>query len=672
MNRINDYCKVQKAVGSCAVNSMNEDSGIPRITTVFDASTELPASQLYGDVIRRTIKRILPADIFSYLNSSKGNQQHCLARLRELLPLITWSEFEAVPFNLSFYLLCNYRENAYRFFFELISRWLVPGKRLNVALFFAVDFRFPDLSDEVYTIAEVMVTIDNQKDVETIKGHLSLIGTEIKLGVSSFYHAARILEIKGLSSDQKIAMIQENVSLVLRRLASVFDEDIYNEMQHFLVNSSDKFKTVHEYQHMSRIICFHYLFRRSLREKVAACPEKRYISVKFIKTRLHLPSGLRKVLGVLVVVNLLGDHEFFEQKQLLRAIQTVIPSVKDVEDSYLANVSRSDSIRTLYMEVEKIDGTDFSLNDTKRLRRELPGELRGRIERRLHPIFMPRNEEEIMRNIVTLSNQLKYVRDIPQVIISFDEQTDTKVAFTVILLRLLKPGMRTIQEEFREADTFLTYLPDRNKIVGSLRKKYAKEATVFRLGLDQHQFMREDHSVDLYKARQAVVSELARILGEVRDYNGGMISKQNELFSALKELLGGVAKYNQLLLENFFYSLTPVVMRSVLEPLPLKILFLLLLDALEDGFIEHANYSIKFQQECDTLFMILTANDPSFKEFLMLSLDHVNPGQLEFASINVTVNELHCMGLLFRHPDKERRLRFYTAVEQAMRSWEQR
>jgi hypothetical protein len=30
------------------------------------------------------------------------------------------------------------------------------------------------------------------------------------------------------------------------------------------------------------------------------------------------------------------------------------------------------------------------------------------------------------------------------------------------------------------------------------------------------------------------------------------------------------------------------------------------------------------------------------------------------------------MGLLFRHPEKERRLRFYTAVEQAMRSWEQR
>lgn len=646
-----------------------EDDFIPRITTVFDASTELPASQLYGDVIRRTIKRILPEAVFNSVDEER--KQLSLAKLRDLLPLITWSEFEAVPFNLSFYLLCNYRANAFKFFFELISRWLVPGKRLNVVLFFAVDFRFPDLSEEVYTIAEVMVRIDNHKDVETINRHLSMIGTEIRLGVSSYYHASRILEIKGLSSDEKITLIQENMAIVLRRLASVFDEDIYSEMQHFLVNSNEKFKNIHEYQHMSRIICFYYLFRKSLREKINLNPDKRHLNIKFLNTRLHLPHEIKKVLGVLIGVNL-GDHDFFEQKQLLRAIQTVIPNVEEVEDSFLVNVSRKDSIRILYIEVKKGDGSDFSIAEVKHLRRDLPSELKGRIERRLHPIFMPRNEEEIMRNIVTLSYQLKFIRDIPQVIISFDEQTDETITFTVIFLRILKQGVKSIQEEFKQANTFLTYFQDRSKIVGYLRKKYAKEATVFRVGLEQHQFLREDHSVDLYKARLVVVTELARIFGDIRDYNGGMISKQNELFRALNELLGGVAAYNQLLLENFFYSINPVVMRSVLEPLPLKILFLLLLDALEDGFIEHANYSIKFQQEAEILFMIITANDPSFKEFLKLSLERINPTQLELASVEVVVNELFCMGLLFRHPEKEKRLRFYTAVEQSMKSWEQR
>ena len=66
------------------------------------------------------------------------------------------------------------------------------------------------------------------------------------------------------------------------------------------------------------------------------------------------------------------------------------------------------------------------------------------------PVFMPRNEEEIMRNIVSLSDQIKYLRDIPQVFITFDEQTTANLFFTIIMVRLLKgeekAGSRDIQK----------------------------------------------------------------------------------------------------------------------------------------------------------------------------------------------------------------------------------
>ncbi|MEG7679923.1 hypothetical protein U2083_14295, partial [Listeria monocytogenes] len=82
-----------------------------------------------------------------------------------------------------------------------------------------------------------------------------------------------------------------------------------------------------------------------------------------------------------------------------------------------------------------------------------------------------------------------------------------------------------------------------------MRKKYPKEATVFRAKVGKEQFLRRDHSINLYEARQAVVLELLRVVGDFRDFNGGIISKQNELVSTVKSLLEGKFKYHDLLLE---------------------------------------------------------------------------------------------------------------------------
>ena len=81
------------------------------------------------------------------------------------------------------------------------------------------------------------------------------------------------------------------------------------------------------------------------------------------------------------------------------------------------------------------------------------------------------------------------------------------------------------------------YQIDRVKVVGKLRRKVPKEVAVVRVRLPSEKFLREDYSVDLFKARQHLVKEMEQILGEVRDYNGGMIAKQSENFARLKKLL---------------------------------------------------------------------------------------------------------------------------------------
>ena len=101
---------------------------------------------------------------------------------------------------------------------------------------------------------------------------------------------------------------------------------------------------------------------------------------------------------------------------------------------------------------------------------------------------------------------------------------------------------------------------------------------MFTAHLPKQPYFRKDHSLDLPKARQALLAELNRLFSEVRDYNGGLLSKQLETFQHLKDLLGSDALKNGFLLENFFFSLTPSIAQTSANPRLLKEGFRMLLE----------------------------------------------------------------------------------------------
>lgn len=643
---------------------------IPKITTSFDCPEGDENNALYCEAIYNILKRILPQEVFTFWEADADFQADQREHFHALLPLVCHKMSDEVPANISFYALYKYHPNAFKFFFEMISRWLVPGKRLNVVLVYATDFCMPEIGNDLYTLCEVMIHVDNLVDLQEIQYNLPIIETEARLGVESSYYARRILEVKGLSPDEKTAMIQDYIAYLVRRLPKDFDLDVMTEMQHVLVMCRDDFKAARESRHLSRIISIHYLFRKSLREEVRLAPEKRHLSLKLFRARLHLPEGEKNVLGLLVGVNFLKDQEIFEKKHLLTAIQNYIPNAQAVEDSFFANRRGTENICTLYIEIEKNSGEDFSSEEINQLRRELPVDLKDRIEHLMHPVFMPRNEEEIMRNVLSLSNQIKYMRDIPQVTITFDEQTYTSLFFTVILVRVMKPGAASIQDLFKTSGTVLGYIHDRCKSLGYLRKKYLKEATVFRLKLPKERFLRRDHSIDLNKARQFVLTELSRIIGDVRDFNGGMISKQNELLCAVRDLLGENIKFNDLLLENFFYSLTPVTMRTVMAPSALKTLFLMQLESIESGFFNGEGYSLKMRTDPNFVYVMIKAQNRSIKEELSRIFTKLQVPSSDLANSYVKVYDTPYIGYVYRCDDLQKQRQFCQTIHNIILAWE--
>jgi len=625
----------------------------PRIKNMFEESTDRFRGTHYSESIRRLLQRLLRHDAFFSEIKEEEVRGQCIEFLNDHLPLITCEEWSHYPFCLSIFLLCRLRPNASEFFYDMIHRWILPGKRSPINLFFAADFKLPDISDETFLISEICLCIEEEYEIEQIRMNLPILLEEIRLGISSFYQANRILEVKGVLADEKMALIQKKISEIVHRRPSSFDYDIFGHLQHFLVMARPEFKATHESYHLSRMICIFYLFHRALRKRTELAPEKRHLMLKFKKTYLHLPLGTKRVLGVFVGMNVLKENEMFEERHLLQALLLVIPEIEYVEHSTFISKQVDFKIHTLYLEIKKRTEEDFTLAEIKKLNLELPELLKNGVQRLIQPVFMPRNEEEVMRNMLILSNQLKFSYDLPQVIVSFDSQLDHELSFNVILLRILKDKHVSIQELFNRSQTIVKFIPERTKIMGLLRKKYPKEANVFRVLISSDPFKRKDHSLDLFKARQQVIAELYKVLGEFRDYNGGMLAKQIEILYSLKQLFHELDESKEFFLENFFHAIFPVEMRSILSPLKLKKFFHLFHSAVEEKR-ETDVYSIKYLEEEGNLYLIASYTQTLERDKFLEDLRLLKIPSNQLAFLDLSFADRFYFGCLYQsNEDKQ-------------------
>ena len=48
----------------------------------------------------------------------------------------------------------------------MVSHWLVPGRRLKVVLVYATDFSMPDVTSDLYTLCEVMISVENEQELD--------------------------------------------------------------------------------------------------------------------------------------------------------------------------------------------------------------------------------------------------------------------------------------------------------------------------------------------------------------------------------------------------------------------------------------------------------------------------------------------------------------------------
>ncbi len=688
-----------------------------RIEPLFDYPKDVASSfEIYLHSLQALISRVLDKNILNFGRSiqslrDKKKIDEFFSKILDAIPHISWSNGgESSPHIMSVTTLCwaEHTHGVGRFLGDIYSRWLIPGKQLKLVYVHSMAFRFSLFPEAGFFIHELFLKIENDDDLFLVKEYLPILAKEVALNISAVQHARKVVSLKPLSIDQKRILIQENISSLLNRpqkessysifdqmhhflikvtaeekvtkikeqiapllefRPQLFDRDIFHELQNFVTLFKNGFIANRELIHLSRIISYSYIFRKLLSNKALSEPNQRHLSLKLLHTRALINDEPKKILGILVCINMLRDNEIIGEKHLFGAIWGILQNVQKISDASLLDKQNHHNIKTIYIEIYKKEG-DFTLEELKNLKKRLPREIKTRIESVVNPIFMPRNEEEIMRNILVLGNQLKYSGDIPHVIITFDKQTEEKLTFSVILLRVLKSKDKKLETLLKKEKNKFSYSDFEIKNVGLVRKKYPKEANIFDIHLDKKFFLRKDFSVDLGLARRSLYNSLVEMLGDVRDYNGGMISKQNEVLNELKKLLLQINIRNDFILENFFYSLNPNYMQSIAKPVILKKLFLLVLEAIEHEY-SNQYYFLKTQIVEDHFLLTLGAINPTLKDFVEERIEtiDVQPGNLTSSFVNIY--DISCISFMLKYRDSDEHQIFLQCIIETIKIWKE-
>ena len=574
------------------------------------------------------------------------------------IPWISWTEFDSPPdcFSMFFLIKPVISMTSEALVLQLLKQWLLPHEETTVLSFEHMMFFFDLYPTQKLFIAKAKILIKNKKEEELLRQNLPLLKKEMTGMLSSQGYAKSLLETNVLPLDYKVGLIREVLIKLTKRFPEDLDETVFHTLALMQSYTSVEFREQRSYSHLARFVVYMVLIGNYVSRELNVFPEKRHMKILFMPTNLSFPFGIKPVLGLSIGVNFFHKYEFFDEKHVLRSVEKFIPNVRIVAGSFYRITTANNPVTTLYVELEKDDGASFSITERKVLKENLEEELKKRIEHLVPSLFMVRNEEETMRNILMLSREVKSPDDIPQMMVSFDQHSQEDLIFTVVFLRVKKDTTVPLQDLLKDSDDQVFFIQDRIQIVSYLNKKHPIEANVFRLQINKlTSFLRMDFSVNLYLARQKVVAFLTDHLGEIRDYNGGMMLKQGELLSQFKRLFHDVSRRNQELLENFFYSLNPIEAQATIALHSLSLFFELFLKVVEVESPQKKSYLLEFKDDDHATIAVIRASDPQFRINIEEALNktHIYGRSLITSSLSFEGN--HYLSYLYDDQDQNKR-----------------
>jgi hypothetical protein len=616
------------------------------------------------------------------------------------LPLVTAMPLEKLPGVLSIVLLirshARFTNGTGRFFADAINRFGLPGHHLNIKFALTTDFYFENMPEKKYGFSHLGVLISSQEEWTALQKNLPKVMEEIRITVRTVYEARKIVSIKKLNEEEKALLMRERLSYLYKRDSKEFELNLFDQIQHWLCKAQaetnreqllnkiapfagkeekisfdrdmfleiqallvvyrDEFIAKRKTVNLARLLCYQYFFKKKLQRDLEREPFKRHIYTKIFNIRNGLESS---ILGVSIGVNLINRYELLDADHIVAAIRAIDPRLTLVPHSYISD-SRQETIRFYYLEMSKEVN---SSNCFQRLKTLLAQELGDRIESVNHPLFSPFNEETLLKYVTILSKELNK-DDVPQIVISFDRQTQDVFSFHLIVLRYVKAADPSLRQRLEAVCPAYRWVEEQVKRISSPQSESCKEASIIKAVIPKLSFFRKDFSLDLGKARLAISAILSEAIGEFRDYNGGTAEVQNLAFAAFKE---GCQESEELHMERFFYGIEPAFMQMVIHTALLKQGYLLFKQVVRKEFTAMKYAFLKAITPHGMTVSIatpfLSSTDDFFQKLFGLSRDFPS-----FAICSLWVGRIYTCTLFYSCADSAKQQECLNAIQSILKS----
>lgn len=401
--------------------------------------------------------------------------------------------------------------------------------------------------------------------------------------------------------------VHHKLKKMMRRFANSVDHSIFTDLVLLNGLSSKKFLDHRSVSHLFRMVLSTHFIQKRLMKAATLSPNSRHLEIKWIPTSLLYPFSSKSVLGCLVGFNLMDRCEIFDEENVLLALKKHLPELQLVKESSYCHASQHKNLKIFYLEIEKPDGTQFSLEELKTLKSKMGGKIRKSIQKLSPSIFMGLNNEEVYKSILVLTQEIQSLKELPQVIINLDQQTRQEIVFRIIMVQIAPFHSFSLKERFIEA----SFVSERALEVSHIENQPV-EAHVFRLHLPRDfSYLRSDGSLDFYFSRKKIVEVLGNAIGEFRDYNGGILIKQQEQLQSFKDCFPEIASRDPEFIEAFFYELVPIEKQVLIDLDTLSQLFSYYLENHEKKISEDSSYFLNTYQTDRGIFLLIHGNHSS-------------------------------------------------------------
>lgn len=460
----------------------------------------------------------------------------------------------------------------------------------------------------------------------------------------------------------------EKLKKWLTRFSHSDDQSAFSDFFLFYLLATKKFLDHRSYAHLFRLVLSVYHMQKKIIHSATFYPHLRHLEIRWLPTSLFFPFSSKPVLGCLIAFNVMDRYELFDEENVLLALQKYLPELRLVRESSYCHTTNHKNLKLFYFEIEKKNGSSFSLHEQNILKNNLEEKVKNSIQTLSPTIYMGHNEEDVYKNILVLSQEIHSLHDLPQAHIILDQQTGKEIVFRVTLVFISPFHRFSLKQCFVDC----AFAPQRNLIVRHL-DNHPIEAHIFRLHLPRDaSFLRADGSLDFYSARQKITDLIKSAIGEFRDYNGGIIIKQQELLHSLKEKFPEIANDSTELMESFFYAITPLEKQVVLHQDTLANLFKYYLENRKQKLSKTPTFNFETYFNDQQIFVIVHGNHSSIVEAISTVLQE-QTYQNQGITYNIVDNE---EGVFFNCVLQESEMKqatiFIEILKQALTQWQQK